>query len=252
MNATLRYAGSAFVAGLIGLSPAFAQNQAIQDQIDKRLQELRAQEAKKTPATTSAAGDATATLKKLAQSSDPKTAALAKELLDQLAKISPRKAEAGQFFFQIVPSGDKQAKPAKPQEFQAEIVPGKPGQLELRFGDQQNKPAQPRGQLELRIEGQPQPKKPSGQLEFKLEGLKLEGTTDKPTPAKPAPGGAKPGEPRVVMVGEMQLELVKQPGPSTLKMSADGKTAAVVGHDGTVTVFDVASGKELMKFPGKK
>ena len=41
-------------------------------------------------------------------------------------------------------------------------------------------------------------------------------------------------------------------GGSMLRLSADGKTAAVVGGDGTVTIFDVASGKELMKFPGKK
>lgn len=39
---------------------------------------------------------------------------------------------------------------------------------------------------------------------------------------------------------------------SMLRLSSDGKTAAVVGGDGTVTIYDVASGKELMKFPGKK
>ena len=35
-------------------------------------------------------------------------------------------------------------------------------------------------------------------------------------------------------------------------MSADGKTAAVVGADGTITIYDVATGKEQMRFPGKK
>lgn len=41
-------------------------------------------------------------------------------------------------------------------------------------------------------------------------------------------------------------------GASSLKLAADGKTAAVVAGDGTVTIYDVATGKELMKFPGKK
>ena len=35
-------------------------------------------------------------------------------------------------------------------------------------------------------------------------------------------------------------------------MSADGKTAAVVAADGTVTVYDTATGKEMMRFPVKK
>jgi phage-related minor tail protein len=39
---------------------------------------------------------------------------------------------------------------------------------------------------------------------------------------------------------------------ASLRMSADGKTAAVTAADGSVTVFDTASGKELMRFPVKK
>ncbi len=41
-------------------------------------------------------------------------------------------------------------------------------------------------------------------------------------------------------------------GISSLKLTADGKTAAVVGADGTITVYDVASGNEQMRFAGKK
>ena len=39
---------------------------------------------------------------------------------------------------------------------------------------------------------------------------------------------------------------------ASLRMSADGKTAAVTAADGSVTVFDTASGKELMRFPVQK
>jgi hypothetical protein len=41
-------------------------------------------------------------------------------------------------------------------------------------------------------------------------------------------------------------------GTSSLKMSSDGKTAAVVATDGSVVVYDVATGRELMRFAGRK
>jgi RNA polymerase sigma factor (sigma-70 family) len=41
-------------------------------------------------------------------------------------------------------------------------------------------------------------------------------------------------------------------GGSSLKLSSDGKTAAVIGVDGTITIYDVASGKEQNKFPMKR
>jgi hypothetical protein len=84
----------------------------------------------------------------------------------------------------------------------------------------------------------------------------------------PAPGGEKPkaeatpGTPlqlELKVEGGKHLFMVVPEGPkpggvggSTMRMSADGKTAAVVGADGSITIFDVASGKEVMKFPAKK
>ena len=47
-------------------------------------------------------------------------------------------------------------------------------------------------------------------------------------------------------------DLAYEIGSATLKMSADGKLAAIVTADGTITIFDVATGKEMMKFSGKK
>ena len=39
------------------------------------------------------------------------------------------------------------------------------------------------------------------------------------------------------------------PVASTLKLSADGKTAAVVGEDGSITIYDVASGQGTVEVP---
>ena len=71
----------------------------------------------------------------------------------------------------------------------------------------------------------------------------------------------KPGEPlKVVVVNDGAVKSMKTTEKpvkvpeaySSLRMSADGKAAAVVAADGTVTVYDTASGKEIMKFPAKK
>jgi hypothetical protein len=98
-----------------------------------------------------------------------------------------------------------------------------------------------------------------------LEQLEKKGapTTGKPMTARVTltSESSKPGEPlKVVVVSDSDLKTtktaektVKVPEAySSLRMSADGKTAAVVAADGTVTVYDTASGKEMMKFPVKK
>lgn len=59
------------------------------------------------------------------------------------------------------------------------------------------------------------------------------------------------GEPLKVFVNTEKIVKVPE-SYSNLRMSADGKTAAVIAADGSVTVFDTVSGKELMKFPVKK
>lgn len=79
------------------------------------------------------------------------------------------------------------------------------------------------------------------------------------------PGATAPVEPQLARLAQIPNNpwgtpaggLTRTPattvgGISSLKLSADGKTAAVVGDDGTITVYDVASGKEQMKFAGKK
>jgi hypothetical protein len=263
MRLSLRFAAATLVACLVGLSPAFAQPgeeqpkpeaelKKAQEQLEKLLKELRDQEAKKapqnpappmkvpappTPPTPSPAvniakpsvwtvpaqpgGDAAAALKGLLGSKDPKTAALAKELLEQLSRSAP-KPEGSQYRFELVPSG-------KPD-----------GQLELKLeGLLGAKP----GSLEFKVEGQPGAK-PGAPIEWKVQ----------PRPGvQPEP---QTTERRVVVVGDRPgataSAAAPASGPSTLKMSADGKTAAVLSADGAVTIYDVASGKELMKFPGKK
>jgi hypothetical protein len=90
----------------------------------------------------------------------------------------------------------------------------------------------------------PQPKPPvvvAGQLHFEGAGqtLRLE--------SKPV----ATSEPLKVVVSTDKVVKVAEP-VSSLRMSADGKTAAVIAADGSVTVFDAASGKELMRFPVKK
>lgn len=75
--------------------------------------------------------------------------------------------------------------------------------------------------------------------------LSLEGVPFKRPEVKTA------GEPlKAVVVTDKNVK-VPESG-SSLRMSADGKTAAVIAADGSVTVFDTASGKELMRFPVQK
>ncbi|HXD86389.1 MAG TPA: hypothetical protein VN641_07835 [Urbifossiella sp.] len=171
--------------------------------------------------------DATlAAIKRLEASKDPKTAALVRELLVQLTRSNP--PHGIPMTFKVSPEG---------------------GILELRLGDEKDEkprtPEKPKPVASDKAEG------PRFQLHFDKKkplgspgsGVQLQFEGNSPKPEKNARG--------VVVVGEMHMKLAG-PGPSTLKMSADGKTAAVVSDDGTVTIFDVASGKELMKFPGKK
>ena len=94
--------------------------------------------------------------------------------------------------------------------------------------------------------------KPGGKLELELRALK--GQQPLEWKVQPRPAEELKTERRIVVVGDKSTAPVQLPtsGGSTLRLSADGKTAAVVTGDETVTIYDVASGKELMKFPGKK
>lgn len=93
-----------------------------------------------------------------------------------------------------------------------------------------------------------------------LAGELLERLTKSPpavaarlVPGMPQLTPPKPGEPFKMVVVTDGSKNVKAPeASSSLRMSADGKTAAVIAADGSVTVFDTASGKELMRFPVKK
>lgn len=74
-------------------------------------------------------------------------------------------------------------------------------------------------------------------IELKFERLPADGT-----------------KPRIIVKDEVvkSVPMISPWGTSSLKLSADGKTAAVVNADGTITIYDVASGTEQMKFPAKK
>jgi hypothetical protein len=134
----------------------------------------------------------------LLKSNDPKVVALAKELLDVLAKsqTQPGVQRGGGLDWKIVP--------AAPLKLEGFPFSGKPGQP-----------------LELRFETIP---------------------------------GAKSG----TVVEERKVDVARPAGPaaatgaSNLKMSADGKTAAVVNADGSIVIFDVATGKEQLRFPARK
>ncbi len=241
MFTSLRVALVVAAAGAVTLAPARAQQpttpqelQKIQDEIkaleEKRRALLVAEERKRAavkaaeakaaetkaaepkatemmwqfvvpsqPKAGAPAADAQAQLRALAKHSDPKVAALAKELLERLAAPAP-----------TAPKGPKAEKlSAFLLDFE---VDGKGGFL---VGGDGQKGA---------------------------EGFKIVVDTD-----------GKGGQPRVIRSADVIIakgEPAK--GVSTLKMSADGKTAAVVSADGAVVVFDVATGRELMRFPGKK
>jgi hypothetical protein len=63
-----------------------------------------------------------------------------------------------------------------------------------------------------------------------------------------------PGAPvaDLVVVGKGAGSAPAAAGHSSLRLSTDGKTAAVVAADGSVTIYDVATGKEVMGFPTRK
>jgi hypothetical protein len=231
MRTKLRFALAALTAAVLGGQPLFAQQpeaelKKAQEQLEKLLKELKDREAKKAetakpvppppvpPKATVAwaqlqpAGDANGALKALTASKDPKVAEMAKQLLEHLSKAAPQ--------------------------------PGKPLELHLQLA----KPAAGGGTFEFKTAPDT---KPGSQLEFKVV----------PFPGTPAVKAepAKPVEARVVVVGEKLADPVrsvtfsaKAEGASTLKLSADGKTAALLAGDGTITIFDVATGKETMKF----
>ena len=242
MFTSLRFALVAVAAGTVMLAPARAQQpttppelQKIQDEI-KALEEKRrillvveeqkraaakaaeakaaaakAAESKPTEMTwqfvvptqskTAPAADAQAQLRALAKHSDPKVAALAKELLERLAAPAP-----------AAPKGSKVEKAVDIQlSFE---VDGKGGFRKIPDG-----------------EG----KKGVGVFEIVVDS------------------DVKGGPARIVKSADFILAAIEPAkGTSSLKMSSDGKTAAVVSTDGTVLVFDVATGRELMRFPGKK
>lgn len=252
MRTRLRFAMAAAVAALIGFQPAFAQQpeaelKKAQEQLEKLLKELKEREAKKAdapkattlkppappsvpappppPASTTkstiawaqmAGGDSTGALKGLTESKDPKVAALAKELLQHLAKSAPQTAKVQEFHLEL-------AKPA------ALFVPGQPG-AEFKF-------------LAL-PPGAAAPAPETKTVERRV--IVVSGTED-----------GKPREASVTVVKGQPVEgvhnvTVNVVGTSSLKLSADGKTAALLAADGTITIFDVATGKETMKFSGKK
>jgi hypothetical protein len=70
-----------------------------------------------------------------------------------------------------------------------------------------------------------------------------------PNPPKPDPKATPKGVELKIEGLTFVLDIGSE---SSLKLSFDGKTAAVIGTDGSVTVYDVATGKEVMKFPAKK
>jgi hypothetical protein len=210
MRTILHLSLSAALLGFIMLCPAFAQTtppakiqpkdeeaelKAIQERLQKLIAELRAKVVR--PAVQ--VEPAIAALEKLAKSSDPKVAALAKELLAALPKP----------------------------------VTSKPGTFLLEW-DGHQPGGNPGGGLEFRLEGPPLAKlKPGAPIELKIENFEFE------------------FEPNL-KVQKPQVASDTKSGGSTLKMSADGKTAAVVGADGSNVIYDVATGKEQMRFPAKR
>ncbi|QJX00976.1 WD40 repeat domain-containing protein [Frigoriglobus tundricola] len=250
MFTSLRFALVAVVMGTVMLAPARAQHpttpqelQKIQDEIkaleekrrillvaeerkraavkaaEAKAAETKAAESKPTemtwqfvvpsqPKAAAPTADAHAPLRALAKHSDPKVAALAKELLERLAAPAP-----------AAPKGPKAEKS---------------GAIQLYFE------ADGKGGFPLGILSGGDGKKGAEVIDIVLG-------TD-----------GKGGPPRVVGSADVVIAAIL-PGQgepakatSSLKMAADGKTAAVVSADGTVVVFDVATGRELMRFPGKK
>jgi hypothetical protein len=85
----------------------------------------------------------------------------------------------------------------------------------------------------------------------------LLGLLTKAAPTTCPPGNSKNSDKTEAMpVGRkgegVTKVLVIERHESSLKHSADGKTVAVIGTDGSITLYDVATGREWMKFPAKK
>ena len=155
------------------------------------------------------------------------------QLLKQFEQLEAKKTEGKK-----VPQPEP-VKPAKPEMPAAD--PAMALKLLLMKSSDPKVIALARELLAL-LEKPTTPKPQAGQpleLEFKIEGLKLQG--NKVTPVAPIEGK-----------GGILLMTAPAPAASTLKLSGDGKTAAVVGADGSITIYDVASGKEQLKFPAKK
>jgi hypothetical protein len=172
----------------------------------------------------------------------------------------------------------KKAADQTPKKADAPATPARPGTGWRVVGQPQPAPDAARAALDG-LTKHPDPKVAAAAKELLDRLAKAEPPARKAAPPKAAPPKAgQPFEIEVVLdPGTMKpdglpfdfksgrLVIVaddgKKPGAAkpaapaaatSLKMSADGKSAAVVSADGTVTVFDVATGRELMTFPGKK
>jgi hypothetical protein len=226
----VRFALVVLLAGLVGGSAlarqprvakeppkSEAELKALEEKLHLLMRELREQHAKKAaepkpapaPPAKPQEGGATmivpvqieadpahAHLRGLTKHSDPKVAALAKELLERLAKPAAPKGQLSVPGFGLL----------NDIEFQIELTPNHKKTFELLFA--------PDG----KGEGIP----------FEFKSAQIQIVNDEPAKAGPAKAA------------------------SSLRMSTDGKAAAVTTADGTVVVYDVASGRELMRFPGKK
>jgi hypothetical protein len=259
MRTKIRFALAALTAAVLGLQPAFAQQpeaelKKAQEQLEKLLKELKDKETKKaeapkppvppTPPTPpkptvawaqlhNTGGDATAVLKGLASSKDPKIAALAKELLEHLHKAAPKEGNAFELHLELA----KPAADGNGGTFEFKAVPAKPG-TEFKVVPFPGAPATaaPGEKVERRVvvvEGKP------------LEGKVVEG-------GRIVVAGEKLGDPVRTVTVTAAAPAAPAAGVSSLKLSADGKTAALLSADGTISIFDVVTGKEMMKFAGKK
>jgi hypothetical protein len=274
MRSQIRFVLAAAVASLIGFQPAFAQQpeaelKKAQEQLEKLLKELKEREAlKATPATAAkppappapsapskpavawaqlhSGGDALAAIKPLTVSKDPKVAALAKELLDHLSKAAPQAGKAHELHLELVkpaPGGGVFELKLAPDTLKA--VPAKQGQLEFKVVPF---PGGPDG-------AKAEPKTVERRVVVVGEGdAPKAGTTERRVvvvEGKPTDG---PKTVTATVIGDVvrTTTTTTTAGTSTLKLSADGKTAALLSADGTITIFDVATGKETMKFSGKK
>ena len=236
---TIRSAATALFVGLLVNAPLLAQTPETVEQVEKKLQELRAQQAKQ------------AELKKAA------------ELLDQLMKqAKEREAAQAKPGAQIpanpaalgtqIPTNPAPANPVKPVSQSPQVqatsqnprpgasawsvqqVPDTVGAIKgLTLSRDPKIAAAAKELLELLTKASPVANPPAPQ-----------------NPYKPEPQ-ANPKPVELKFEGGFFLMNVGG-GESSLKLSVDGKKAAVTGIDGTVTVYDVTTGKELMKFPAKR